>query len=89
MSQKTNTPEVIQFIMKTLDLHGTKHVDVDDVVCNFLNWNDVPVRIVTGRSKKMKELVFSIVKKYGYEWDFESSFNYGSYIVKEIEKKIE
>jgi len=68
--------------MKTLDLHSVKHHYVEEKVSKFLNWAELPCRIVTGKSKKMKTLVLAIVTKYGYDWDFESAHNFGSYIIK-------
>ena len=42
--------------MDTLDLHMTRHSAADDKVRDFLNFADLPVRIVTGNSKQMREI---------------------------------
>jgi DNA-nicking Smr family endonuclease len=47
--------------MKELDLHGVVHEEVERLVENFilLNQDDVPLRIVTGKSSRMSQLVMS------------------------------
>jgi len=69
--------------MFTLDLHGTNHRDVVERVSSFLNWAEIPCRIITGNSEKMKQLTKDVVKKYGYSCYNESAFNHGSLIVVE------
>jgi len=69
--------------LKTLDLHKTKHGDVENLVCNFLNWAEPPCRIITGNSEKMKEIVKEVVKNYKYSCYNESMYNHGSLIVVE------
>ena len=51
---------------RTLDLHGVKHQDADEKIRRFLNFIELPTRIITGSSKEMKEIVRSIVQEY--EW---------------------
>jgi len=57
--------------MKELDLHGLFHVDVPSEVLNFLfiNHENLPVKIITGRSTKMNEIVIDILKKNEYHYD--------------------
>ena len=43
--------------MKTLDLHGIRHSEVDRLVENFVLLNEPPLTIITGNSDKMGELV--------------------------------
>ena len=43
--------------MKTLDLHGVRHSEVDRLVENFVLLNDVPLTILCGNSDKMIKLV--------------------------------
>jgi hypothetical protein len=50
--------------MKELDLHGLSHLEVEDRVENFITLNDVPFRIITGNSERMRELVSKMLKKY-------------------------
>ena len=68
-------------MMETLDLHRTRHADVEEKVCKFLNWSEVPCRIITGKSPKMRGIVEKIVDRYGYVCYDESALNYGSMIV--------
>ena len=44
-----------------LDLHGVKHPDVDRIVENFILSNNTPVKIITGRSDMMKDLVIKVL----------------------------
>lgn len=57
--------------MKELDLHGLFHSDVPLEVENFLfvNHSQLPVKIITGRSTKMHQIVIDILKKNDYFYD--------------------
>lgn len=68
--------------MKQLDLHGLFHTDVPLEVENFLflYHNQFPVKIITGRSTKMHEIVIDILKKNGYFYDV-PAHNQGEIIV--------
>ena len=70
--------------IETLDLHMTRHTLVDDKVREFLNFAELPVRIVTGKSKKMRDLTIAVIKEYEYEFCFESARNFGALIVSDI-----
>ena len=54
--------------MKELDLHGLSHEDVWDVVENFvlINNEELPLRIITGYSDRMKEIVTGVLDSYDY-----------------------
>ncbi len=56
-------------MIKQLDLHGIKHEDVDRIVENFVLLNKPPLRIITGNSSQMKELVVGVLDRndMGYE----------------------
>ena len=57
--------------MTEIDLHGFKHDEVDDKLANLLilhyNMGNFPIRIITGKSEKMKKIVREVVKKHGFE----------------------
>ena len=56
----------------TLDLHGTRHDDVDRVIENFLLLHDLPLTIITGNSQFMRESVLDKCNQFGFEchqWD--------------------
>jgi hypothetical protein len=57
--------------MSTLDLHGTKHTEVEDKLTRYFFW-DQPghnqYTIITGNSKKMQEIVFEWLNKYEYKY---------------------
>ena len=54
--------------MIELDLHGYKHIEVEDEVENFVLRNKTPMRIITGNSDKMKKLVIKILEHYDFKY---------------------
>ena len=52
-----------------LDLHGIRHSDVDRVVENFILLNESPMRIITGNSDRMKELVVRVLNRHDIEYE--------------------
>lgn len=70
---------------RTLDLHGIVHANVEEKVKAFLNFVDLPCKIITGKSTKMKAIVRNIVYDYGWSSREESSNNTGTLVI--IEKK--
>ena len=67
--------------MKTLDLHGMYHESVQRHVENFVLLNDSPLRIITGHSGKMKDLVTEVLKEHELKYYPENYTNFGSLIV--------
>ena len=57
--------------MKTLDLHGTKHEDVERKVLRFVEscWmnTEEEAEIITGHSDVMRKLALEVLKEYGAE----------------------
>jgi hypothetical protein len=56
--------------MKELDLHGLYHHQVLGEVENFvlLNSKQIPLRIITGYSEFMKNVVCEVLQKYNFEY---------------------
>ena len=52
---------------RTLDLHGVLHVNADDEIRKFFNFADLPVTVITGRSARMREILFKITEEYGWK----------------------
>ena len=52
-----------------LDLHGIRHSDVDRVVENFILLNDSTMRIITGNSDRMTELVLTVLHRHNIEYE--------------------
>jgi hypothetical protein len=67
--------------MKTLDLHGVKHEDVETQVVDFASKNEAPYRIITGNSNRMKGLVRQVLTRFELETYEESDYNQGALIV--------
>ncbi len=55
--------------IKTLDLHGVKHADVDRLVENFVLLNNPPLKIITGHSDKMPKLVKEVLDRHDIKWE--------------------
>ena len=76
--------------MKVLDLHGERHSNVDRLVENFVLLNECPLKIITGNSSRMKELVQDVLKRHGFKSSYELNshiprfYNYGCLIVTEV-----
>ena len=73
--------------MKQLDLHGTKHEDVDRIVENFVLLNELHVRIITGNSLKMIELTKKVIDRHKLKWEHHNP-NFGAMIITDISPKL-
>ena len=71
--------------MKTLDLHGIRHEGVVQQVHSFVYNNELPVRIVTGKSEIMRKIVVDTITVLGYHSHYERLVNEGSLIITEQE----
>ncbi|MHA1948271.1 MAG: hypothetical protein ACW99G_02750 [Candidatus Thorarchaeota archaeon] len=69
--------------METLDLHGIKHENVNNLVEDFILRVDIPCRIITGNSPTMKRIVTEVLEKYNLTSVPETDYNLGSLIVSE------
>lgn len=69
--------------MRHLDLHNTRHENADDKIRKFLNFVELPCRIVTGNSDAMRKFVEVVVSEYGWQCHEESATNPGTLIVVE------
>ena len=69
--------------MISLDLHGIKHRDVEELVDSFIGryFNMLPIEIITGNSADMQEIVRGIVQSYKLKMDPTNHVNLGSYII--------
>ena len=67
--------------METLDLHNVRHKDVVRKDEDFLSWEDLPVKIITGNSERMKELVIGVIKRFNLFCHYEDLRNSGCLIV--------
>jgi DNA-nicking Smr family endonuclease len=51
--------------VKELDLHGVSHGQVHKELDRFFARSNFPAIVITGQSRRMKELVSQIALKYG------------------------
>ena len=72
-------------MMPTLDLHGIRHEGVVQQVHSFVYNNELPLRIVTGKSETMRKIVVDTVGLLGYHSHYERLINEGSLIITEQE----
>jgi len=68
---------------RILDLHGCPHEEVEERTKKFLNFIELPCKIITGNSSKMKVKVRSIIYEYGWRCWEESEHNQGLLVVVE------
>lgn len=65
-------------IMKKLDLHRTRHLNVKRKVIHFIedNWgSDEEVEIVTGNSDSMRDLVIVVLDEYKLSYEIGQPFS--------------
>ena len=55
--------------MKTLDLHGVQHRDIDRKTENYILLTDMPFTIITGKSHKMQELVINVLDRNSFIYE--------------------
>lgn len=67
--------------MNTLDLHGSHHQNVEQLVESFFYNNEFPVKVITGKSEKMHKIVLDIVERYGYDYHYERLINQGCLVI--------
>ena len=70
--------------MKTLDLHGTRHHEVDLKVENFIlmHQEDTPLTIICGNSQKMIDLVYDVINRIDLKTVVMNQ--YGVIVIREI-----
>jgi len=73
--------------MERLDLHGQKHEDVETKVINFIFKYEPPFEIITGNSKRMKELVKHIINKHGFQSHPKNWINHGCLVITSLQQK--
>jgi hypothetical protein len=71
--------------VQTLDLHGERYEMVQQRVHSFVFNNELPLRIITGKSSAMRKIVVDTVSLLGYHSHYERLINEGSLIITEQE----
>ena len=56
-------------MIKQLDLHGIRHEEVDRLVENFVLLNEPPIRIITGNSNGMRDIVIEVLDRHDMEYE--------------------
>ena len=69
--------------MKTLDLHGKRHHEIERLVENFVLTETLPVKIITGNSLTMRTIVQEVLDSYDLVGECESDWNLGALIIKD------
>ena len=65
--------------MKTLDLHGVRHEDVERLLENFILLNEAPLKVITGNSNYMRYALENFCSKHGIP--YERWANWGEYTI--------
>ena len=62
-----------------LDLHGITHLEVETLVEDYVLSNQayLPLQIITGNSKGMKNRVIKALKEHGFRYQIGDAFNKG------------
>lgn len=70
--------------MTLLDLHGTRHHEVDYKVENFIlmNQEEIPLTIICGNSQKMIDLVYDVINRISCKTV--AMDQYGVIVIREI-----
>ena len=55
--------------IEELDLHGVKHEDVDRLVENFVLLKSFPLRIITGNSNQMRDIVTEVLDRHNLSYE--------------------
>ena len=56
-------------MINKLDLHGIRHKEVDRLVENFVLLNNTPMRIITGNSHRMRQIVINCLVNNSIEFE--------------------
>ena len=65
--------------MKTLDLHGVRHEEVERLLENFILLNKPPLQIITGNSDYMRNTLITFCNKHKIA--YERWANWGEYTI--------
>lgn len=62
-----------------VDLHGMKHSEVGDFIENYvlMHQDELPLRIITGNSEKMKKIVREMLNEHEFNYQEGDFFNNG------------
>ena len=55
--------------MKTLDLHGIRHEEVERLLENFILLNNPPLTVITGNSEYMREALIQFCIKHDIKFE--------------------
>ena len=67
--------------MGELDLHRVPHEHAERIVFNFIFSHSLPVRIITGKSEQMQEIVRKVVRENNFGCHYQFFSNAGCLIV--------
>ena len=70
-------------ITNALDLHGIKHSEVYIMVEDFIlqHQDHLPLKIITGNSKKMKTIVIDAIQQHRFNYSEGDYYNRGYILV--------
>ena len=55
--------------MEEIDLHRVKHEEVRTLIENYIFQKSPPIKIITGHSTQMREIVVRTLIEHGFEYE--------------------
>ena len=64
-----------------IDLHKTKHSEASIIIEDYVLLNKLPIKIITGNSDTMKNIVKSVLDQHGFKYRIGDMWNNGYIMV--------
>ena len=58
-----------RIITQQIDLHRVKHEEAKGLIEDYILQNSLPIRIITGHSSRMREIVIATLIEHGFEYE--------------------
>ena len=58
-----------RIITQQIDLHRVKHEEAKGLIEDYILQNSLPIRIITGHSSRMREIVIATLIELGFEYE--------------------
>ena len=55
--------------MEEIDLHRVKHEEAKGLIEDYILQKSLPIRIITGHSSRMREIVIATLIEHGFEFE--------------------
>ena len=58
-----------RIITQQIDLHRVKHEEAKGLIEDYILQNSLPIRIITGHSSRMREIVVATLIEHGFVYE--------------------